>query len=70
MYWWMTAWWGYEYATEFRAAESEHVVIFINRSAYRKAVVAVRQDIGHGKFFKSARTGCLDDSHVGNIMRR
>ena len=50
--------------------KSEHVVIFIDGTAYcAKGIMAVGQHIWNREFFQSGCAGCLDDTYKGNIMR-
>ena len=52
------------------AGQAKHVVIFIDGTAdSAKAVVAVGQNVRDRKLLQSAGSGCLDDAHIGNIMR-
>ena len=52
------------------AGKTEHVVIFVDRTANRaKRVVAVGQNIRYREFFQTRGTGCLDDTDESNIMR-
>ena len=49
--------------------KAEHVVVFVDRTAYRaKGVVAVGHGVGDGEFLQTAGTGCLNDADIGNVM--
>ncbi len=51
------------------AAKTKHMVVFINRTAYRaQRIVAVCENIRHRKPFKPRSPGSLDNSHKSNIM--
>ena len=57
-------------AVFFCTGKPKHMIIFIDRTAYRtQGVMTVRQHIGNRKTIHSGSPGCLDDSHKGNIMR-
>ena len=49
--------------------QGKHVIVFVNGAAYgAQRVVAVGQDVGHGKFFHAGSTGSLDNAHVGDVV--
>ena len=49
--------------------KSEHVVVLVDRSADgAEAVVAVRENVGHGEGFKPARARREKDSYIGYIV--
>ena len=51
------------------AGEAKHVIILVDRPAYRtKRIVAVGQHIRDGEFFQSRSPGRLDDAHKRDIM--
>ena len=57
-------------AVFFCTGKSKHMVIFIDRSAYcTQRVMAVCQYIGNREFFQTGRSGRLNNSYKGNIMR-
>ena len=52
-----------------RAGQAEHMIVFVNRPAYRaQTVVTIRQDIGDRKFLQSRRPCRLNDSNEGYVM--
>ena len=60
----------YEDAAVFlRGGEAEKVVVFVDGAAHgAEAVMAVGEGVGHGKAFKTAGPGRLDDAHIGDVM--
>ena len=56
-------------AVLFRAGQSEHVVILIDRTTDRtQRVVAVRQYVWHRKFFQPRCARRLDDTHKRDVV--
>ena len=61
--------WYINTAVFFCAGQAKHVVIFIDRSAYRtKRVMAVCQDIWDRELFQSWSSRCLDNADKCNVM--
>ena len=58
-------------AVFFCRGQTEHMIVFIDRAADgAQGVVAVGQHIGKRKLLKTGGTGCLNDTDIGNVMRR
>ena len=57
-------------AVFFRSGERKHMVVLIDCPTYRtKGIMAGCHDIRDGKFLYPARTGRLNNSNVGNVVR-
>ncbi len=56
-------------AVLFRGTEAKHVVILVDRAAYRaQRVMAVGQHIGKGEFLHARSARCLDDTDKSDIV--
>ena len=50
--------------------QAEYVVVFVDGAANSaERVVAVCHGIGNGEFLQAAGAGCLDDTHIGDVVR-